>query len=157
MRSDLHEIISKLPFLSARELDALHQRIKALKGSTQPVVKKVNGGLDPDIVVNVICSVLNARGIECPKFAVNKTGQLNKINLAISFAEKAVSTRLEQEALLTTAIDLLWQYMTRQRVPTTGNTLLRNLNRIPAVIDQNFPGYAKAGLLKLIVRQETTK
>ena len=151
MLSDLQDIISRLPFLSAEELDKLHHRIKALQGSSESVVNKVNGTLDADMVVNTICSVLNAHGIDCAKYVIRKEGQIGKIKLVLEFIGKAVKKRIEQENLLSIALDLLWQDMNNQRIPTTGNTMLRNLHLIPAVINRHFPGYAKAGLLKLIV------
>ena len=149
----LQEIISQLPFLSSDELDRLHQRIKALKGSSEPKMKKSNGAADVEMVQGVICHVLNSRGIMWSRKFIKVEGQLDKVKSVIEYVEKAVHERIRQEALLIIAIDLLWQDMARQHLPTTGNTLLRNLHRIPAIMDCHFPGYAKAGLLKLIIGQ----
>jgi hypothetical protein len=151
MRSTLQDIISQLPFLSAKELDKLHQRIKALKTASEPVVKAANGSLNADAVIDTICTVLCSRGINCAKFVIHKQGQTEKIELLLKFIMKAVHNRVEQEALLTIAIDLLWQNMAQQHIPTTGNTLLRNVHLIPAIMNQHFPGYARAGHLKVII------
>ncbi len=153
MRSDLQNIIALLPSLSADELDKLHRRIKALKGSAEPSSKKINGAADVDMVQDTICAVLNTHGIMWRRQFTRTEGQLDKIQLVIKFLESVAKDRVEQETLLTIAIDLLWQSMAQQHIPTTGNTLLRNLHLIPAIINQKFPGYAKAGALRAIVKR----
>lgn len=153
MSSCLQDIISQLPFLSSDELDKLHQRIKTLRGSSEPKIKKVNGAADVEMVKDVICHVLNTRGIMWSSKFIRTEGQLDKVKLIIAYVEKAVHERIEQESLLIVSVDLLWQDMARQHLPTTGNTLIRNLHRIPAIMDCHFPGYAKSGLLRLIIKQ----
>lgn len=158
MVTDVEEIILRLQTLSPKELEVVHGHIKVLKQTQiESSDKKVNGDADEDIVINVICSVLQAKGIGHPVGFVRKSrsDRRDKLHFAASFVKNVVGTRIEQEALLTTVIDLLSQDIARLKIPLTGTVILNNLHRIPGVVDKHFPGYAKAGLLKLILRRNS--
>lgn len=62
-------------------------------------------------------------------------------------------TRIERQTLLNFGVELLYKNMTEMGVPISGTTVIRHFHRIPAVFNAAFPGYASAGLLRMIIRK----
>lgn len=71
-----------------------------------------------------------------------------------AFARSAMpySQRPEQMALLRLGIRMLAKNIEELQIPLTHATLMRQLERLPAVVNRGFPGYAQAGLLGMVVR-----
>jgi hypothetical protein len=70
--------------------------------------------------------------------------------LNLTCPETKVITR---RGVLATGIDLLYKNLGEMGVVVSPKVLANNLSRIPAVLDRAFPGYARFGLLKMIVQR----
>lgn len=64
------------------------------------------------------------------------------------------STRVSERGLIRLTVQLLIEDLMRMGVAVSPGTLMRMIDRAPAVLDKAFPGYAAAGLLHLVVRKE---
>ena len=74
-----------------------------------------------------------------------------------SFARSAMpySQRIEHLALLRLGVRMLVKNIDALGIPVTHAVVMRQLGRLPAVVNAGFPGYAQAGLLGLVVRDRT--
>jgi hypothetical protein len=70
--------------------------------------------------------------------------------LDLTCPKAKVSTR---RVILATGIDLLYKDLGNMGVVVNPKVLANNLPRIPAVLDRAFPGYARFGMLRLIVKR----
>jgi hypothetical protein len=111
---------------------------------------------DIDLVLSEIASHMLDEGLE---FA--SVPQLKRMNNFRSFADKvpptmvyfrkATRNRVKLRALIRMSIKLLYKDMQRMQISASTRTMLNHWHRIPSVINRSFPGYAKAGLLGLLV------
>ena len=62
--------------------------------------------------------------------------------------------KAERMSFLYFALDLLGEYMTRSDVAMSLPVIARNLDKTPGLIEAQFPGYIRAGLLRLIVTRQ---
>jgi hypothetical protein len=53
------------------------------------------------------------------------------------------------------SLGLLSENFEEMRLPVTSRLLLRNLPRIPAVVNRAFPGYWKLGMLNMVISAHT--
>jgi hypothetical protein len=72
----------------------------------------------------------------------------------ITFLQKIGSTRVAYLTACDLAIDALVIYMRDRQhpIPISASSLLQQAHNIPLAIDNQFPGYAEAGLLKMLLR-----
>lgn len=160
------EVIRLLPELSAQELSQVKTRVGSLvevtKDTSETADEPDNGRLKSHAnlqVVEQICSAMNRHGLMTSVAIARRHVDANadvkrKINLAMTFIRKAIPDRRGQVIILNIGLDLLLENMRSLGLAVTANTMLNHLHRLPAVIDQAFPGYAQLGLLKLIVKRK---
>lgn len=64
-------------------------------------------------------------------------------------------TKTQQRALLRVGAELLHENLEAMGFPVSSRTMIANIHRLPSVINQQFPGYAQAGLFTMIIRKES--
>lgn len=112
------------------------------------------GTLDGDIALDTLVRVLIAEGLERP--TVNR---LKKSNQYKSFCEKVEDlkaffkppTSTHFVSYLSLGFPLLVRNLQRMGLAATSRTMMAHAHRIPAVINQAFPGYAENGMLSMIL------
>jgi hypothetical protein len=57
----------------------------------------------------------------------------------------------ERIALLYLGLDRLGEFLTKLDVPISVTTLCNNVEKMPSLIDQEFPGYIRNGMLSLVI------
>lgn len=60
---------------------------------------------------------------------------------------------ITKRVILATGLDLLYKNLGDMRVIVSPKVLANNIPRIPAVLDGAFPGYARSGMLRMIVKR----
>lgn len=135
--------------------DAL-TRFKLLsKGSIRPSTGKQEFG---DRVVIALCDMMKSKGVECSHAATLKksaayTNSKPKFDDLAAFFETISKSKLVQDSVLKTAISLLYVDLLQwQGVAISSHTVLKQIHRIPSVLNRHFPGYAASGLLHKIVK-----
>lgn len=146
--------ISKLPQLTDHQKSDLSTRINLLGKSTNKTGKQDFG----DRVLNTICSVMRKNNVETPnpvnlrKSAAYASCKGKFEDLSVFFATISKS-KLVQDAILKEAVQLLYNDLLHwQNIAISSHTLLKQIHRIPSVLNKNYPGYLQSGMLTAIVK-----
>lgn len=165
----IDEILKVLPKLSVDELLTIRGRIAyllPLKGvslKTLPAVSEsppaAPSNSDTDLVLEQIDAYLRGKAIEFTTVQLLRASPQfrsfrDKVPGVMTFIRNATTERNEQRLLLDLAIDLLYRYLIKRGLPVGGRILMQQIHRVPDVINAQFPGYAQAGMLPMIVRRE---
>jgi hypothetical protein len=67
-----------------------------------------------------------------------------------------VGDKTQQRALLRVALKQLHKDMMERRIAISYLSYLNEFHRIPGIINREFPGYAEAGFMQLIIRGEVS-
>jgi len=96
------------------------------------------------------------------KQVVSKVGKekfQDGAELVFSYLEDSCGSTLsnnETSALLSKVLRCLTSYMqTALNMPVTIRTLFDNFHLLPHAVNQSFPGYAEAGLLRAVITPKT--
>lgn len=132
--------------------------------SGAPIVSIVQPDMsDEHLYITAICHQMEARGLSYvghdrlrksrawSVFYNEKVVNLNKF-----FAREKFS-RTEKIALLNMGVGLIIDGLRHHRIPATASNIMLNYDRMPALIDREFPGYAEQGLLRAIFRMRRKK
>lgn len=165
----LDKINALLPRLNRDELRVLSGRIKALIELT-PEDGSIASNIaadDESLVLGCIAEQLSRMSVEFVSVAVlrNQRGIASfrsKLPGLMKFVSSGGRNRIEQRAILMMGIELLYDHLVKQQLPITAWLLMSHVHRIPSVLNDAFPGYARAGLLSWIVKKrqsdgQTTK
>lgn len=161
MITPLNTIISLLPKLSTAELKTLQDRIKALQQFNGHSHDEESSSSSPEAqALDAVHEVLKGIGVELTqppllRKRANMPAFREDLKSVMAFLENngAPLTRIERQTLLNFGVELLYKNMTEMGVPISGTTVIRHFHRIPAVFNAAFPGYASAGLLRMIIRK----
>lgn len=113
---------------------------------------------DVDLVLGQIAAHMYSEGIEYASLAMlkrttNYKSFAEKVPASMEFFRKITRNRTKLRALITMSIRFLYKDMAKIGTGSTSTrTMMNHWHRVPAVLNSNFPGYAKAGLLGLILR-----
>ena len=157
-------ILAALPHLPVADLQQVEQRCKALRGlgnaGAADLADSAPGAADSDseVILRAISEQLRRLGAEFASVPVLRRAA------TASFRAKAaevmdyirasgITNRVEQAAVATVAVELLYENMTQMGVMVSSRTLLAHVHRLPAALNRAFPGYAAAGILCWIVRK----
>ena len=157
MNSEIYKNwVNELPKLSVGQLSDLSARIKLL---AKTAIKDHDGKqVFGDRVLQVICDVMKRNGLETPSPVTLKksSAYVNakaKIEDLATYFEKISKQKLVQDSILKVAIDLLVTDMQQwQGVAVSSHSVLKQIHRIPSMLNRSFPGYAASGLLTKIVK-----
>jgi hypothetical protein len=139
--------------LTQEQLTDLQSRIKILS-STAETNGKSSFGLR---VLQAICDVMRKHGTETPSVTTLKKSSAyvscnGKMADLQTFFEGVSKNKLVQDSILRTAIDLLYTDLLNWKgVAVSSHTLIKQLHRIPSVLNRHFPGYLQSGLLTKLV------
>jgi len=116
-----------------------------------------------ELFLSVLCDFFEAQGLEKynPSMLRRSHGYAafkDKVEpLVVFFIRGMGSTPLTRAGLLAffrLGITLLHRNMHEMNVSVSIRTVMNHTHRIPSVIEQSFPGYARNGLLGLIIRRK---
>src|SRR6266436_4768132 len=147
--------INQLPALTVVQLNDVSTRIKLLdKIITKEHVGKQDVGVR---VLQAICDTLKKHKVETPSVtSLRKSnayvGSKDKVDDLAIFLESISKSKLMQDQILRIGIELLYNDLLTWNLPISSHILLRQIHRIPATLNRNFPGYAASGLLVKIVK-----
>lgn len=178
---DLTNILAQLPQLSVEDRRTIKQRLVALETLESP--SKIgafaedprkplkmgvsedpqNGRFSPKSLENndilgAICDFMAFSGVETPHFGVlqrlsNKAFE-DKIPAIASYLGSSDLTKLQRRAILFVGVQLLYDNLCEMGIAVTSRTLMSHIHRLPACLNRAFPGYAKMGHLRFIVRKK---
>lgn len=152
------QVATLLRQLSPDELDQVQARVNVLRQSSNPNRGAAQEEIAEDWILRVVHDMLLTLGVESlhPTMLKQRAPNFrNNIGILLEFLGKAAGPqRIHQQKLLAMAVELLYQDLTQQQLPATAITIVRQIHRVPAILDVHFPGYMRNGFLKLIIRSE---
>jgi len=150
---NLDDIVNHLPQLTRHELQQLKQWCQKLLAGTpsDDIVA------DENLVLSLICDCLRNGQVE-----FISTDRLRHSQGIGSFREKLPElmrffsrhniSHTQRYGLLVIGLQLLRDNLRAMNIPVGGNAMLNHIHRLPEMLDWQFPGYAHAGLLGIIIR-----
>jgi hypothetical protein len=153
-------ITENLPTLSEKELRELRARIDfLLRGAPRPQTKtNGNGAESPALMVlEIIHKLCKDYGVESRPLSALNSGQgfnafVEKVPQVLASLGAEEFTMIELRTLLRLALGLTLEKLTHMGVPVSASVLMNHVHRVPGVLDTHFPGYRKAGMLRLLVQ-----
>lgn len=111
---------------------------------------------DAALVLSEIAAHLLSEGIEYASIPQlqrmqNYRSFAAKIPATMEYFRRITTNRVKLRALIRIAIKLLYKDLARMNISASTRTLMNHWHRVPAVINRSFPGYAKIGMLGVLV------
>ncbi len=164
--SSLQMIVQTLPKLQRGELRMVLSLIRQLLPEEEATDTPGNSTGEMEEFWSVLQKWFKARHMDVPVVAsIVKArnprlyGELLQANVQFrKWLWNALDERPRKDArmsFLFLCLDLLGDSMQHANVPMSLTVIARNLVKAPALIDAQFPGYIRAGLLKIIIQQRT--
>lgn len=75
-----------------------------------------------------------------------------KVPALVEFVRKQKLNKIQRGMLLYLSFEILYEEKTKLGAACTARVIMREIHRVPALLDSQFPGYARAGMLGMAVR-----
>jgi hypothetical protein len=148
-------IIAALPRLTKSDLEAIHSRIGFLTNG------KVKDELQQEVLetysaIEKVSRSIGTGGIP-PLRTFSKSKYFTKFcsdaGIVSDFIEEEFAPKMKLDKLkaLQLVVSAVARRLTRDEIPVTYMTLVKNIGRAPQIIDEQFPGYRGCGLLKVLL------
>jgi hypothetical protein len=144
-------LIEELSQLSEKELKEV-QKLSSLL--LQGDGTSTREGKDEEMVHDAICSELSERIPYriLPRASHYKEFKAKASELAEWVRENLEpKTKLERKKGLSILIRILCRWLRDCNVPLSHRALTRNLQKVPGLVDREFPGYLESGLLPIVL------
>lgn len=138
----------------------LRKALTALVGSNDKgatTTHKANGeGERVASLVNEVLATTGAPYMPLDRLMGSAKGYAQTAAMLWAFACSALphGQRVEHLAVLRLGVRMLVANIEAQGIPATHMVVMRQLHRLPAVVDRGFPGYVRNGLMGLVVKGE---
>lgn len=111
---------------------------------------------DVELVLSEIAGYLKDQGIEFASTVMLKRVQgfkafEAKVPATMIFFRRVTTNRVKLRALIRVSIGLLYKDLNKLGLSVSTRTMMAHWHRVPAVIDSAFPGYARLGVLGLLL------
>lgn len=158
----LDAILQELVKLSPSELEQVRNKVNALRSVTSVGTgSNKQEDQNPIMILDAICHVMDSTGVEHTYPNMLMRGMFYK-----GFKDRApgifqflkdFETKTEKRAALNLCVKLLYDDITGMGYPCSSRTLMKQIGRIPAVVNKNFPGYVQSGYLHKILESHVSK
>lgn len=147
--------------MSVDEVAAVERHIAFHKSNAKRARSSgtANTALDPDElwVLSTIADFMfsvraDVTSMEMLRQSTDFPGMVQKVPPLMAFLNREKMDRVQRRMLLGIAFEILYEEKTRLGAACSSRVIMRELHRVPALIDSQFPGYARNGLLPFIVR-----
>ena len=152
------EILKVIPTLSIDEINKIQSGIQAAKALGVNGTAHEESNSDTDLILSSISDTLLSMGTEnCNPWILKRSSQYKafkeKVPYLIKYLDRAgIKTKINRQAILSIAIKLLYQNLIDMNQSPSSRTLMAQIHRIPAVLNQHFPGYAGACMLSWVIK-----
>ncbi len=153
----VERIIANLGKYTVDERLRLLQALRAYSSVDVPLILSPDLDLDCDLVLSCLCTEMQSMGVEFTQWHVLKKGRnysafQQKVPGLMKYLRNQKLSKTETQALMAVGMRLLYRELTREDKATSSWLMMMNINRIPSLFNRSFPGYAKSGVLGMIVR-----
>lgn len=147
------DVLRQCAALPRADVERLRGALAALLGTSGD--RSAASESDESWVLDAVAQELEKRGM--PVMRNRRPRTMTALRAALSdlmkFLAQAHPRRAGQRMVLDLGIGLLYDNLIELGVPPTASVMLAQIHRVPALIDRAFPGYAGAGLLRMLVRE----
>ncbi|MDO8614507.1 MAG: hypothetical protein Q7T33_02070 [Dehalococcoidia bacterium] len=153
--------VAALPHLTPEERALVAGRLKALQALAPQGPEGAlssSGGEDDaadEVLALIVDAVLRLHGERVAPAALRRAPSFPafraKARELAAFAAEQAGGRVRRRALLALGVELLHRDLRRAGMTVTSRTLMACVHQVPAVLDKAFPGYARSGLLGMVV------
>lgn len=151
-----------LPGLTGEELSKVAGAVSLLRKGTPgaaSVAVADTGNVDHYLLLELVSRTMSNLGADHSKPAVLERTKgfdafCRKVPGVMQYVRAQCKTRVQQEGLLRIGIGLLRDNLEQMGWPTSSATIMAHIHRLPSVLNREFPGYASAKMLHLVVRQD---
>lgn len=166
----LAQINKLLPQLNVNELEQLAMRAKSLASldgggnktvvlSDQQRADAEDFEVDEKLVLSCITHTMQKLGVDVSSpYMLQKSRDISafreKLPGLLNFVRSVGRERRMHMAVLTLGIRLLYEEMHNAEYAISSRTMMRHIHRLPAAINRQFPGYARAGCLDRVLRMQ---
>lgn len=171
MGADYDQVVAALPRLSPEERARVAQRLEMLQSvSPGRSLADATGAFQAAGVADeasgellaVIADVsLRMSGERVSPAALRRARQFQslaaKAGALRRLLEAQAPTRPARRALLALGVELLYRDLARAGFSVSARTLMACAHQVPAALDKAFPGYARAGLLGMVVGRASAR
>lgn len=162
---NLTDILQALPSLSKTEQQRIMEAIRAGDqldplnppiASLHPAARASDSDLE--VLLDALCTFLRDRGLGFASAPLLKrTHAYRAFRSNASFIgpwlKRSGMTRNEKRLLFSCVLPLLHQYLAQGNDTVGAGQMLKNMHKLPAIVDAQLPGYAHAGLLRLVIKK----
>lgn len=162
MSKSFNTVKNLLPSLSPSELSQIKALLDLLGASSAG--RKANGSATEDSLDQMFYEELGLAllefGIKVPPYVVLKRGRNYKSykkgkETLEDFLEKAAKpgrlTRIQRKKLYRISFKMLVNWLRDRNIPVSVNSVSLNLEKVPQLLMQDFPGYIETGLFMKLV------
>jgi hypothetical protein len=144
------------------EIRTMIDSLLAMSGIQTKQPNKQAKNHEERLVLETICGLMQSKGLASLTVPILLRSPYmkpfrEKLPLLLAFLARAHPEHLGQKRVLEIGVECLYDNLKAMNVAVSEITLLRHIHRLPAVIDQQFPGYAQNGLLRLVVNDRPSK
>ena len=146
----IEDLLEALPDLSEDELKSVQARVRLLLGANQePTDRNYSSFLSG--FTEVLRRTCDARGIKLPPAGSRVYGveYARNVDAIRELIEENLKNRTQARrfAVSKFLVDRLLDWMNEKSIVLVGNSILKNLDRVPGILDSDFPGYRQNGIL----------
>lgn len=148
-----------LSALSQADLQNLIARAQALLPSG-PQAQPAGGERPEQEVLAALLDLLRDRGSRLPEGVIRRGPYWSAFRSAApaiadylrEYAPSVAGKRVLRCAAYRRLLSVLARWLDRLKVPVTPKTMIQNMPKVPALMEQQFPGYATSGLLEWVFK-----
>lgn len=153
--AELDDVLTALRGMGATDLAEVEKRVAFLRRTSEPTR---NEGLDfARYVVDIIIEVLREQALPLPRTTANLASRSDwqafsdKAQVIERYLLRSGLDRQGRVVVLKMGVRLLTKRLMAEGRQVSFNILLANAHRIPVMLNREFPGYAQAGLLHVLI------
>lgn len=139
-----------------------HIQFHKANGRRSKTAGTANTALDEDElwVLNIIVDFMrhigaDASSLELLRQSTDFPAFAKKVPPLMAYLNQAKLNKIQKRMLFLLALEILYSEKTRIGAACSARVVMREIHRVPALVDSQFPGYARAGLLAMIVRAQS--
>ena len=154
----MRKVLAILPELTAQELVSISEAIKAaqnLGGEAAGAVIAHNSlSADEHELLGIIVQFSQNKAIDLTGLnQLSRAPDIGKFKAKVPdikrYMDNAGLKRNQRRSILYVAVELIHQDLLDLGVAVSSRVLMRHVHRIPALLNRQFPNYARTGLLSL--------
>lgn len=157
--TSFNDVLQILPKLTSTERNKIASAIKALdQFNISNVDKSAKTNSDLELFLSILSQFLSDKGLEYSSPNMLKRNRAyksfaNKIEHMQEWIDGLSMSKVQKGSFFMIGIELLHNYIVRDKKVIGATLLMLNIHKLPQVVDAQFPGYYRLGLLNMVIKK----